>query len=240
MEERTERRLWAWNLSAFFYEWAYIQVAHQVDVDLLAYLGKRVVGAIVADCGCGPGVVSEKLLQAGAATVIAIDVNAGMIEKAQARLYHRRSTGQVLVRHLSYEGKTLPALRQRELEGRGFDIVLFKRSLYMPRPRALHTLQQAAAALQANGVIVVVHPERLLHRYAFAPPLGITRYTPFHLVNRAISRVAEYCGLEEYTLYSRGELLQLLREAVPDAAVELIPSQQRPYNLAALRPSCSF
>lgn len=238
MKERPDRRLWAWNLSAFVYEWAYIQVAHQVDADLLAYLGKRVVGATVADCGCGPGVVSEKFLQAGATTVIAIDVNAGMIEKAQARLTHIQHNGQVLVRHLSHEGGTLPSLRQRELEGRGFDIVLFKRSLYMPRPRALHTLRQAAAALQTNGVIVVVHPERLLHRYAFAPPLGITRYTPLHLVNRAISRVAERCGVEEYTLYSRGELLDLLREAVPAAAVELIPSQQRPYNLAALHPSC--
>jgi hypothetical protein len=88
--------------------------------------------------------------------------------------------------------------------------------------------------LRPQGVIVVVHPERTLPRYAFAPPFGMTRYTLFHLFNRAISRVAERCGAEEYTLYSRGELLALLCEAVPGAVVEAIPSRQRPYNLAGL------
>jgi SAM-dependent methyltransferase len=234
MEWWMERRLWAWNLSAFVYEWAYIQVAHQIDTDLLAYLGRRVIGATIVDCGCGPGIVSEKFLQAGAATVVAIDTNARMIARAQARLTQTRAVGKALVRHVSHEGETLLSLRKQEFGGRGFDIVLFKRSLYMPRPRALHTLQQAAAALRTNGVIVVAHPERLLYRYAFAPPLGITRYTPLHLLNRALSRVAERCGMEEYTLYSCAELLELLREAVPHAVVQLIPSRQRPYNLAAL------
>jgi SAM-dependent methyltransferase len=240
MPVQPARRLWAWDVSARVYEWAYIQVAHQTDVDLLSYLGERVVGATVADCGCGPGVVSEKFLRAGAATVVAIDSNAGMIEKARERLSAfqcGRSDGteaKVVLRHRSHEGDALRQLAQEALGGCPFDIVLFKRSLYMPRERAVYTLRQAATALRPQGVIVVVHPERTLHRYAFAPPFGITRYTPFHLFNRAISRVAERCGAEEYTLYSRSDLLGLLREAVPGAVVEAIPSQQRPYNLAVL------
>lgn len=69
------RALGAWHLSALMYAWAYIHVAHQIDEDCLAYLGERVVGMLVADCGCGPGVVTEKLLRAGAARVVAIDIN---------------------------------------------------------------------------------------------------------------------------------------------------------------------
>lgn len=237
MTEQAERRLWAWSLSALVYEKAYIRVAHQTDADLLAYLSDRVRGATVADCGCGPGVVSEKFIEAGAARVVAIDSNAGMVEKARARLQPFVRSGRAVVRQVSHEGDTLERLRQEVLDGQGFDIVLFKRSLYMPRPRALQTIRHAAAALEAEGIIVVVHPERVLGRYAFAPPFGITSYTPFHLFNRAISRVAECCGMEEYTLYSRDELLDLLREAVPGAAAEFIPSQQRPYNLAVLRLS---
>jgi SAM-dependent methyltransferase len=233
----TRQRLWAWYLSAFFYEWSYIRVAHQTDVDFFRYLGDRVIGATVADCGCGPGVVTEKFLEAGAARVVAIDANAGMIGKAQARLAKSIEAGQVAIRHASYEGEALASLRQQELQGRGFDIVLFKRSLYMPRARALLTLRYAASTLRTKGVMVVVHPERALSRYAFAPPFGVTAYTLFHLFNRTISRLAEWGGMEEYTLYTRQELLMLLREAVPEAQVHFIPSQQRPYNLVALQVS---
>jgi 2-polyprenyl-3-methyl-5-hydroxy-6-metoxy-1,4-benzoquinol methylase len=152
MHKQEQRpRLWAWYLSALVYEWSYIQVAHQTDRDLFRYLGERIVGATVADCGCGPGIVTEKLLEAGAARVFAIDANASMIGKTRARLAKAIANGQVLLQQASHEGETLPRLRQKELAGRGFDIVLFKRSLYMPRPRALLTLRHAAATLGAKG-----------------------------------------------------------------------------------------
>jgi SAM-dependent methyltransferase len=233
--QEKQSRLWGWYVSALVYEWSYIQVAHQTDTDFLRYLGGRITGATVADCGCGPGVVTEKFLRSGAARVVAIDANAGMISKVRVRFAKAIATGQVVVQHASYEGETLPRLRQTVLGERGFDVVLFKRSLYMPRPRALQTLCQAASTLCSKGMLVIVHPERALSRYAFAPPFGVTRYTPFHLLNRAASRVADWSGIEDYTLYSRRELLSLLREAVPEARVELIPSQQRPYNLVALQ-----
>src|SRR5215471_20942639 len=113
-----QRRLWAWHLSALVYEWSYIQVAHQIDEDFLDYLGERMVGAVVADCGCGPGVVTEKLLQAGAARVVAIDANASMIERASIRLAKGVATGKVLVCHASHEAGTLTGVRQRALRGR--------------------------------------------------------------------------------------------------------------------------
>lgn len=228
-------RLWAWHVSALVYEWAYIQIAHQTDEDFLAYLGNRVVGATVADCGCGPGIATEKFLAAGAGRVVSIDINASMIGKTRVRLAGAIAAGRVVVHHASHEGNTLPHLCQKVLGGLGFHIVLFKRSLYMPRQRALQTLRRAASTLAPGGVLAVIHPERSLRRYAFTPPLGVARYTPFHLVNRAVSRVAEWSHLEEYTLYSGQELLTLLREAVPEARVETIPSRQRSYNLAALQ-----
>ena len=145
--QREQRCLWAWHLSALVYEWSYVQVAHQIDEDFVGYLGERLIGAVVADCGCGPGVVTEKLLQACASRVVAIDANASMIERARARLAKGVATGKALVCHASHEADTLAGVRQQVLAGRGFDIVLFKRSLYMPRQRALLTLRQAAAAL---------------------------------------------------------------------------------------------
>ncbi|MCZ6872169.1 MAG: class I SAM-dependent methyltransferase [bacterium] len=234
-KENETRRLWAWHLSALFYEWAYINVAHQTDDDIFAYLGSRTTGTTVVDCGCGPGVVTEKFLRAGAAKVVAIDANAGMLGKAKSRLNDAIAKGHVLLQQTSHEGQTLARLCQQELGGKGFDVILFKRSLYMPRPRALETLRCAVSTLSKEGMIIVVHPERSLLRYAFAPPFGLTSYTLFHLGNRVASRFAEWCGMEEYTLYSRHELVALLQEAVPDAKIELIPSQQRPYNLVALQ-----
>jgi 2-polyprenyl-3-methyl-5-hydroxy-6-metoxy-1,4-benzoquinol methylase len=233
--QREQRCLLAWHLSALVYEWSYIQVAHQIDEDFLGYLGERLVGAVVADCGCGPGVVTEKLLRAGASRVVAIDANASMIERARVRLAKGIATGKVLIYHASHEADTLAGVRQRALTGRGFDVVLFKRSLYMPRQRAVLTLRQAVAALRARGMIVIAHPERSLWRYAFAPPFGLTSYTLLHLVNRVISRILEWGGIEEYTLYTCAELLALLREAVPGAQVQRLSSRQRPYNLVALQ-----
>ena len=116
--QREQRCLWAWHLSALVYEWSYVQVAHQIDEDFLGYLGERLIGAVVADCGCGPGVVTEKLLQAGASRVVAIDANASMIERARARLAKGVATGQVLVCHASHEAGTLTGVRQRALAGR--------------------------------------------------------------------------------------------------------------------------
>ena len=81
--EGEPRRVWAWNLSALVYTWSYIKLAHQIDSDFLTYLEKRLVGAIVADCGCGPGIVAAKLLVAGASLVVAIDVNAEMIKTGE-------------------------------------------------------------------------------------------------------------------------------------------------------------
>jgi SAM-dependent methyltransferase len=228
------RHRWAWNLSARVYQLAYIRIAHQIDYDMLAYLGERVVGATVADCGCGPGVVTEKFLQAGAARVVALDSNAAMIAKAKVLLAKPIASGQVLLCHASYEGDALAHVSQQDLGGYGFDIVLFKRSLYMPRPRALLTLRQAAATLRPHGSIVVIHPEQSLRRYAFAPPYSFTSYTLFHLANRALSRLMEWWGAEEYTLYSCVDLVALLHEAIPHARVEHIPSQQYPYNLVVL------
>jgi len=233
--QRAPRRLWAWHLSALVYEWSYVQVAHQIDEDCLAFLGERLIGAVVADCGCGPGVVTEKLVRAGAALVVAIDGNASMLKRARARLAKAIASGKVLVYQGSYEAQTLATIRAQALAGRGFDLVLFKRSLYMPRPRALRTLRTAAASLGPRGLIVVAHPERALWRYACAPPFGLTSYTPLHVVNRAVSRVLAWSGSEEYTLYTRAELLGLLQEAVPGAHVHRVRTQQRPYNLVALQ-----
>lgn len=234
MQGQREQRLWAWNVSALVYEWAYIQVAHQTDVDLFAYLGERVRGATVADCGCGPGVVSDKFLRAGAAQVVALDSNPSMIEKTRRRLRPYAASGRAIIVQRSHAGSGVAQVAREVLCGERFDIALFKRSLYMSRVQAVTTLRHVASVLRPGGTIAVVHPERQLLRYAFAPPLGMTRYTPFHLFNRAISRLAEFFGAEEYTLYSRGELLALLQEAVPEARVVSIPSQQRPYNLATL------
>src|SRR5712691_13101306 len=115
--QREQRCLWAWHLSALVYEWSYVQVAHQIDEDCLGYLGERLIGAVVADCGCGPGIVTEKLLQAGACRVVAIDANASMIERAQARLAKHVATGKALVWHASHEAGALASVRQQALAG---------------------------------------------------------------------------------------------------------------------------
>jgi SAM-dependent methyltransferase len=231
---RTGRRHWSWYLSAPFYARTYDDLAHQLDKDLFAYLGGRTQEAVVADCGCGPGVVTEKFLQHGAARVFAIDLNGAMLSQVRARLADAVTSGRVVIMHRAAEARTFPELRERFLDGSGFDVTLFKRSLYAKREQALPILQAAVTSLNPGGVLAVIHGERSLRRYAFGPGLRPMRYTAYHLFNRVVSKLGEKLDIGDYTLYTQGELLDLLRTAAPDRRVELIPSRQRAYNLVAV------
>ena len=225
---------WHWRFSAPFYRLSYIDIAHQLDEDLFAYLGHRIEGAVVADCGCGPGIVTEKLLQRGATLVFAIDVNAAMLQQVRARLPNAVATGRVLVVQRAFDTHLFLGLRDQFPDSGGFDVMLFKRSLYVRREQALPMLQASVASLSPGGVLVMVHGERSLRRYAFGPGLRPTPHTAYHLFNRAISKLSEKLGIGNYTLYTQAELLDLLRVAAPGRRVELIPSEQRAYNLAAV------
>lgn len=227
-------RHWRWYVSAHFYEPTYMRIGHQLDSELFAYLGDRTRGAVVADGGCGPGVVTEKLLTQEAARVFAIDVNPAMLGKVRARLAGAIATERVVVVQRAFDAQLFSDLADRFLEGSGFDLILFKRSLYLRTELALPILRAAVAALAPGGVLVMIHPERSLRRYAFGPGWRPMRYTFYHLFNRAFSRVGDLVRSSEYTLYTQGELLGLLRAAAAGRPVELIPSGQRAYNMVAV------
>jgi SAM-dependent methyltransferase len=228
------RQRWSWYVSAPFYRRTYIGIAHQLDEELFAYLGGRTRGAVVADCGCGPGVVAEKFLRHGAAHVFAVDMNAAMLRQARARLADSIAAGRVEAVQRVVDATFFVGLRGERLDGGGLDIILFKRSLYARREQALPTLRAAVSCLNPRGVLAVIHGERSLRRHAFGPGWRPTRYTAYHLFNRFISRLGEKLGIGDYTLYTQRELLALLQAAAGDRRVELIPSRQRAYNLAAI------
>lgn len=229
-----ERRQLSWYVSAVFYRYSYIGLAHQLDDDLFAYLGNRLNGILAADCGCGPGRVTEKLLAHGVGHILAVDHNAPMLRQLEARLLPAVRAGRVLALH----SRLYPALFSEYLAKKdaysGYGLILFKRSLYMPPMEALSLLRAAAVSLISGGTLVVVHAERSLRHYAFLPGMKLAPYTPFHLVNRFFSRLGHVLGLGEYSLYTRHELVELLSQAAADRPVEIIPSRQRAYNLVAI------
>jgi SAM-dependent methyltransferase len=225
---------WRWLVSSLFYRFSYIDLVHQIDEDLFAYLGHRTQGAIVADCGCGPGVVTEKFLQRGALRVLAIDASASMLRQTYSCLPDAIATGRVVIVQDTFKVSLFTNLRNRFLNDGGIDIILFKRSLYLKPEQALSILQAAVASLSQGGVLVLIHGERSLRRYAFGPELQVMSYTPFHIFNRGISKLGEKLGFGEYTLYEQAELVDLLSLAATGRLVELIPSQQQAYNLVAI------
>ena len=231
---KIERQRWSWYLSAVVYRRAYIRLAHQLDQDLFAYLGERVQRARVADCGCGPGIVTEKFVKAGAALVLAIDQNPLMIHQTRRRLATPITAGRVRVMQRPFESTLFPEINRRFLDHQGLDIILFKRSLYLKREKALPVLQAAVATLRQGGVLAMIHGERSVRRYAFDARLRPTHYTLLHLINRTLSKLGEKLGFGPYAVYTEAELLDLLQAAAPGYRVEHIPSQQSAYNLAAV------
>lgn len=219
----------AWSVSGYFYSWSYGPLAHQLDDDVLRFLGPALEGAVVADCGCGPGVVTAKLVQAGAAHVYAIDANSKMLSQVE-------EGPKVTVVQATMESLPLDALPGPGADG--LDLVLFKRSLYMKREVARQVLRHAYDHLRPGGRIVVVHPEASVLRYAFGSPRRLHRHTPYHLFNRTISKLGARAGVESYTLHTPTELLELARSVDSEAEVSPIPSAQEAFNLVAIaRPA---
>lgn len=235
MNADSNRRHLSWYVSALLYRLSYIQLAHQLDDDLFRYLGEQVSGSVVADCGCGPGVVVEKFLERAARQVFAIDGNPPMIRQVHERLAQPIADGRVIPVLRHFDSELFSDLRRSYLGGAGFDILLFKRSLYGRPEEALPVLQAASNNLNPGGVLALVHGERSVRRYAFGPGMRWRSYTAYHLFNRLISLIGRRLGLGEYTLYTQDELIELARRAAPDKMVETIPSGQQAYNLVAIR-----
>ncbi len=206
-----------------------------MDDDLLAYLGGDLGGMAVADCGCGPGVVAEKLLQAGAAPVVAIDANQAMLRQLAARLPAAVADGRAIAVHATLDARLLPGLSRRLRGDRGFDLVLFKRSLYAPPALAQAILASAVGSLAAGGVTAIVHPARAWRRYALGPRDQPVRHTAYHLFNRLVSRLGVELGAGPYTLYSASELMDLASAVAGDGQVEWIPTEQTAYEMIAIR-----
>lgn len=225
----TRRRQAAWHVSALAYRWSTTTAADQVDEDLLCYLGAGLTGSTVLDCGCGPGLLAARLAARGAASVIAVDANRSMARQTRRRLAGAVRTGQVAVICDFVDVAFFATLC------RAVDVVVFKRSLYAPEDEAAETLRAAVRAVGDHGVVVVVHPERSLRRYAWGAPPAWRPYTVFHLVNRLISRLAVALRISAYRAYTENELEALLRGAAGAGTVERVPTAQQAYNLAAIR-----
>ena len=203
-----------------------------MDEDLFLFLNQWLPDAVVADCGCGPGIVTEKFLKKGAHKVYAIDVNQAMLHQVKNRLSCYIDQGQLEVIHRPFT----PGLFSDLVDHQPRDapnIVLFKRSLYDRPQQTKKVLAAAYASLAPGGVLAVIHPERSLRRYAFGPRLQIKPYTGYHLFNRVISTLADWFRIKRYTLYDQTGLKNLLQSALPQARVSAIPTQQSAFNLVA-------
>ena len=223
-----------WYISAFLYRITYSRIAHQLDDEMIDFLGDLVSGGLVADCGCGPGIVAEKFLSAGAKRIVTIDVNPMMLYQTRRRLEKATRNGSVVTIQAAFEPQLFRRLYQQITGSIGFDVILFKRSLYLKPENAFPILRAAAATLSEDGVLVVIHPDRSLRNYIFGG-LNNGSFLPFHLVIRSMSILGEKLGLGTYTLYNREELVQFVSEAVTPLQAEVIPSQQKAYNLVAVR-----
>lgn len=221
-------------MSALAYRWSTTAVSDQVDDDLLAYLGDGLIGSTVLDCGCGPGLLAARLVAGGAASVIAVDANRSMVAQTRRRLAEEVRARRATVRCAFIDAAFFDTAFF-DTVARPLDVVVFKRSLYAPEAEAAQTLRAAVAAVGDHGIVVVVHPERSLLRYAWGAPPAWRSYTVFHLVNRLISRLAVLLRMSAYRTYTGRELEALLRQAAGAGTVERVATAQQSYNLAAIR-----
>ncbi len=222
--------MWGWKLSSLLYARAGEKVSKEFDLQLIGILGPKLEGAVIADCGCGPGVTAGRLVDAGAGKVIAIDAVENMLRQVP------RHPRIVRVQATIEEG-TLRRVGKNVIPD-GADLVLFKRSLYHRGEQAVRILQDAWELLRPGGRIVVALPHRNIARYAFGRPRRIRSFTLYHLFNRFISRVADFLNIHSYRTSSFRELASMLRRAVPEAQPRPLLPPRLPFAvLSVQRPA---
>ena len=79
MPSRTDQL--GWKLASLTYHHFSAAATTEVDRALFAYLGNSLPGAVVVDCGCGPGHMAKLFLEKGAARVYAIDIVDKMLDR---------------------------------------------------------------------------------------------------------------------------------------------------------------
>ncbi len=218
-----------WNVTARIYAWTSGPLSHPLDSDMLKYLDGSIRGAVVADCGCGPGLATRRMVSEGASKVCAIDASEEMLALIADDTH-------IVKLQSTLEERPLDKLRESEAP-EGFDLVLFKRCLYMSIPEALEILKNAFSHLRQGGCLVVVHPEKKLQPYFFGSPPRFHRYTIPHIINRISNRLGVLLGVEKYQLYTRKELTALAEEVASCGEVEAIPSCQQSFDLVTIRKS---
>jgi SAM-dependent methyltransferase len=224
----------SWRVSAVLYKYSYIKIARQLDDDLFAFLGDNTQGMIVADCGCGPGRTIDEFLSRGAKRVFAIDGNLSMLRQVKNLLPEAVISGKVIPFHSRFNPKMFLHILERHPDYDGFDLILFKRSLYGPSVQSIALLKASISSLNQGGMVVVIHPERSLRKYAFGTRLKVEPYTLYHLVNRFSSVLGQKLRLGDYQIYFKEDLIALMRIAASGNSIEVIPSKQSAYNLVVI------
>jgi hypothetical protein len=107
-----------------------------------------------------------------------------------------------------------------------FDIVLFKRSLYVDPGKARKVLLNAWMSLARGGAIAVVHPEKSVEKYFFKDG-RYTSHTILYMMNRKVSEWTQ----DEYQLYTKEELISLVKTALPEARVTYGVTTQSAFNI---------
>lgn len=224
------RRQWAWYLSAIAYRFTDTAPSRAVDGAILGYLGDRLDGARVLDCGCGPGGLAAQFAGGEPERLLAVDANPGMVLQARRRLGVDKANTVAEVRRAFVDARFYESL------GECFDVIVFKRSLYATPDAAAATVRSAFEVIAPGGVVIVAQPERRLRRYAFGQrPPYLQPHSAFHLVNRLLSRVAVALRISDYSDLTLDELIALMRGAAPEAEIDVVPSPQWAYALVAMR-----
>lgn len=217
-----------WDVSALVYARTYDETAHGVDHDVLSLLDSRLRDGVVLDAGCGPGVVVRKLLDRRVQKVIGVDISHKMLVQLPDDV-------RVQGVHADLTADVIASLRY-QFTAKGFRLVLFKRSLYQDPETAKSLLHAAFESLDDAGVVVIIHPETNLEKYLLneSARQRWAVHTVYHAFNRAISRVLTWLGIHEYRTWDRDGLIELARSAAPEANVEILPTQQRAFNVVAI------
>jgi len=219
-----------WSLSAelSYGGLFYSKLMRYYDGYILGMTGGIIKGSTVFEVGAGAANFGFEAIKAGAGKVIVIENNLRMVRKIERKKNCDEKYQRIeIVTKDMYSG----VISEQAVESKP-KIIHFKRCLYGSVSEVKKVLRESYDALEKDGFIFIIHPEKGNRLY---DDDGFGKIAIDHFLKRHINKLGVLFENHSYVRYSQRELEEICRDACPIVDIKFLPNSRPAYHFVAIK-----